>query len=152
MVPRPDTSSSRHLLERLLLQFRPPRPLRPRQFSFLWQPTAYVAPFGLFSRLGSHPLTTDQGLRFRISDAEVAARLDVVFGQYAGTTEWSGVEHDLAVPPQTKLLQIQMIRQPSMKFDNKVGGTAWIDDLTLEPTSSRCSQSRPSRLEKNSPE
>lgn len=68
-------------------------------------------------------LTTDQGLRFRISDAEVPSRLDVVFEQFTGTMPWSVVEHDLRVPPQTRLLQVQVVRQASMKFDNKVGGT-----------------------------
>ena len=81
-------------------------------------------------------LTTDQGLRFRISDAERPVRLDVVFEHFTGTTPWSVVEHDLAVPPQTRLLQVQVVRQASMKFDNKVAGTAWVDDLRLEPISS----------------
>ena len=78
-------------------------------------------------------LTTDQGIRFRISDAEVPARLDEVFGQFNGTSPWSSVDHDLAVAPQTRLVRIEVIRQPSMKFDNKVDGTAWIDQLKLEP-------------------
>jgi tetratricopeptide (TPR) repeat protein len=82
-------------------------------------------------------LTTDQGVRFRISDAEVPARLDIVFEQFTGTRPWSVVDHDLAVPPQVRLLQVQVVRQASMKFDNKVGGTAWIDDLRLEPLRSR---------------
>jgi len=50
---------------------------------------------------------------------------------------------------------IQSVRQPSMKFDNKVGGTAWIDQLKLEPiksmvmlTSLELGQ-RTSRLPKN---
>ena len=80
-------------------------------------------------------LTTDQGIRFRIYDAELPARLDVIFGQFTGTAPWSAVEQDLAIPPQTKLLRIQVIRQTSMKFDNKVRGTAWIDELRLEPIS-----------------
>jgi tetratricopeptide (TPR) repeat protein len=80
-------------------------------------------------------LTTDQGIRFRICDAELPVRLDVIFGQFTGATPWSPVEQDLVVPPQTKLLRVQVIRQPSMKFDNKVSGTAWIDELRLEPIS-----------------
>ena len=80
-------------------------------------------------------LTTDQGIRFRICDAELPARLDVIFGQFTGTTPWSPVEQDLSVPLQTKLLRVQVIRQTSMKFDNKVRGTAWIDELRLEPIS-----------------
>ena len=35
----------------------------------------------------------------------------------------------------SRLLQVQVMRQPSMKFDNKSAGTAWIDELRLEPIS-----------------
>lgn len=77
-------------------------------------------------------LTTDQGIRFRISDVDAPARLDVKFGQFTGSRPWSAVESDLTIGPETRLLQIQVIRSPSLKFDNKIGGTAWIDDLSLE--------------------
>jgi hypothetical protein len=30
-------------------------------------------------------LTTDQGIRFRVSDAEAPVRLDTIFGQFTGT-------------------------------------------------------------------
>ncbi len=79
-------------------------------------------------------VTTDQGIRFRISDAEAPARLDEVFGQFTGSTSWASVDHDLIVAPETRLVRIEVIRQPSMKFDNKVDGTAWIDQLKLEPS------------------
>ncbi len=92
-------------------------------------------PYRFHAFIRSEGLTTDQGIRFRISDAEVPARLDVVFGQFTGTKPWSGVERDLVVPLATRLLQVQVIREPSMKFDNKVSGTAWIDELRLEPIS-----------------
>jgi len=96
---------------------------------------AFVRPgtyrFQAFIR--TEALTTDQGIRFRISDAEVPARLDEVFGQFIGSNPWSSVDHDLVVAPKTRLLRIEVIRQPSMKFDNKVDGTAWIDQLKLEP-------------------
>jgi hypothetical protein len=92
-------------------------------------------PHRFHASIRTEGLTTDQGIRFRICDAELPARLDVIFGQFTGTTSWSPVEQDLAVPPQTKLLRVQVIRQSSMKFDNKVSGTAWIDELRLEPIS-----------------
>jgi tetratricopeptide (TPR) repeat protein len=78
-------------------------------------------------------LTTDQGIRFRISDAEAPTRLDEIFGQFTGSSPWSSVDHDLVVAPETRLLRIEVLRQPSLKFDNKVAGTAWIDELKLEP-------------------
>jgi len=96
---------------------------------------AFVRPgtyrFHAFIRTES--LTTDQGIRFRIFDAEVPARLDEVFGQFTGSSPWSRVDHDLVVAPKTRIVRIEVIRQPSMRFDNKVDGTAWIDQLKLEP-------------------
>jgi tetratricopeptide (TPR) repeat protein len=96
---------------------------------------AFVRPgtYRFHAFIRTEALTTDQGIRFRVSDAEVPARLDALFGQSTGSCPWSEVEHNLFVPPGAKLLQIQVIRKPSMKFDNKVSGTAWIDALTLEP-------------------
>ena len=96
---------------------------------------AFVRPgtYRFHALIRTEGLTTDQGIRFRISDAEVPARLVGVFGQFTGSSPWSEVSHELVVPPETRLLQIQVIRQPSLKFDNKIGGVAWIDDLELEP-------------------
>ncbi|MGH9678351.1 MAG: hypothetical protein ACRD4Y_00210, partial [Candidatus Acidiferrales bacterium] len=87
--------------------------------------------FHAFVRTDS--LTTDQGIRFHIVDPEAPARLDQVFGQFTGSNPWSEVNQDIVVGPETKLLQVQVIRQPSLRFDNKIGGVAWIDELKLEP-------------------
>jgi len=97
-------------------------------------------PYRFHAFIRSEGLTTDQGIRFRISDAEVPARLDVIFGHFTGTRPWSGVEHNFVVSPKTRLLQVQVIREPSLQFDNKVGGTAWIDELRLEPIGNRSSR------------
>jgi hypothetical protein len=43
-------------------------------------------------------ITTDQGIRFRVSDAEVSARSDTILGQFAGTYPRSDIEHDVIVP------------------------------------------------------
>jgi tetratricopeptide (TPR) repeat protein len=94
-----------------------------------------TGPYRFHASIRTEGLTTDQGIRFRIYDAELPARWDVIFGQFKGTMPWSPVEQDLTLPPQTKLLRVQVIRQPSMKFDNKIMGTAWIDELRLEPIS-----------------
>jgi tetratricopeptide (TPR) repeat protein len=98
---------------------------------------AFVQPgiYRLQAYFRSENLTTDQGLRFKISDAEVPARLNLIFGEYTGTHAWASIHYDLTVPAQTRLLRIQVIRQASLKFDNKVAGTAWIDNVRLEPNS-----------------
>ena len=97
-------------------------------------------PYRFHAFVRTEGLTTDQGIRFRIFDEEAPARLDVLFGQFTGTTPWSGVEQAFVVSPETRLVQVQVIRMTSLKFDNKVGGTAWIDELRLEPMSNRSSR------------
>jgi tetratricopeptide (TPR) repeat protein len=96
-----------------------------------------VAPghYCLHASIRTESLTTDQGIRFRIFDAEAPTRLDTVFGQFIGTRPWSDVEYDIFVPSGTRLLQVQVTRQRSLRFDNKIGGTAWTDELSLEPIS-----------------
>jgi hypothetical protein len=76
-------------------------------------------------------LTTDQGLRFRVADAEAPSRLDITFGNFTGDHAWFAVDRDLLVPPATRLLRVQVIRQASLKFDNKVAGTGWVSSLAL---------------------
>ena len=60
---------------------------------------AFVRPgtYRFHAFIRTEALTTDQGIRFRISDAEVPARLDEVFGQFTGSSPWSSVDHDLVV-------------------------------------------------------
>lgn len=41
------------------------------------------------------------------------------------------MELTVRVPEATKLVAIQVIREPTMKFDNKVSGTAWVDTVSL---------------------
>lgn len=90
-------------------------------------------PYRLRASIRTEGLTTDQGIRFRISDAELPTSLDVTFRQFKGTMSWSPVDQDFVVLAATRLLRIQVIRQPSLKFGNKISGTVWINNLKLEP-------------------
>jgi hypothetical protein len=76
-------------------------------------------------------LTTDKGIAFRISDADSSVWLDVRTGQLTGTHDWTSLSTDMTVPKQTGRIRIEIIRDPSEKFDNKIRGTAWVDDVRL---------------------
>jgi hypothetical protein len=76
-------------------------------------------------------ITTDQGIGFRIVDAEEPGRLDVKTPRLSGTHDWTSIETRFIVPQQTRLVEVQVIREPSLKFDNKISGTAWVDDVRL---------------------
>jgi hypothetical protein len=77
-------------------------------------------------------VTTDEGVGFRIVDAEDPQRLDVSTERLAGTRRWREVEQAFRVPERTRLLEIEISRKPSLRFDNKISGTVWVDAAVLE--------------------
>ncbi|MBI4877399.1 MAG: hypothetical protein HY822_22455 [Acidobacteria bacterium] len=83
----------------------------------------------------SEGLTTDQGLVLRVA----GDRLDARTSQLTGSTDWTPLEASFAVSAAANLVAIQVFREPSLKFDNKIAGTAWIDAVSL--------QARPHRRE-----
>jgi len=78
-------------------------------------------------------ITTDRGVGFHIYDRESGSRLDVRTEQLTGTHDWTKIERVVTVPRGTRLLAIEVSRQRSMKFDNQIGGTVWIDSVKLSP-------------------
>jgi O-antigen ligase/tetratricopeptide (TPR) repeat protein len=97
--------------------------------------TVFIRPgtyrFEAFIR--TQDITTDQGVGFRILDPEEGSRMNIATERFTGTHDWTKVERTIAVLPKTRLLRIQLIREPSQKFDNNIGGTAWIDSVSLSP-------------------
>ena len=67
----------------------------------------------------------------RIVDAEQSSRVDLTTELIAGTTDWKRIEQIVRVPHDTRLLAVQVVRPRSLKFDSLIGGTAWIDDVSL---------------------
>jgi len=78
-------------------------------------------------------ITTDRGVGFHIYDRESSARLDVRTEELTGTHGWTRLDRIVNVPTGTRLLSIEVSRQRSLKFDNRIGGTVWIDSVELSP-------------------
>jgi hypothetical protein len=98
--------------------------------------TAVVEP-GLYrfrAFVKTDDITTDQGLRFRIADANSPARLEMITDGFTLTHDWTEVDRLVRIPTATRLVTVQVVRQASMKFDNKIRGTAWVDDVSLAPS------------------
>jgi tetratricopeptide (TPR) repeat protein len=83
--------------------------------------------------LRTQAISTDSGIRFAIYDASRPAALQIITSDLVGTHSWSLVETELTTGPETRLLTIVLQRVPSWKFDNKLGGTVWVDDVSLVP-------------------
>lgn len=84
-------------------------------------------------RVRSDHLTTDQGIGFHIFDPKKRHRLDIFTAHVSVTSGWKAVEKHFTIPSGTELIEVRIVRRPSLKFDNKIGGTVWIDDVSLVP-------------------
>ena len=82
----------------------------------------------------SDGITTNEGVRVAVADAQRPDRFSFVSDPLAGSTDWRKLEYSFTLPAQTRLLRITVIRRPSLKFDNKIAGTAWFDDFELTKT------------------
>jgi Tetratricopeptide repeat len=102
-------------------------------FQNLWQ-FSPVEPrhryhFAAYLRLEG--ISTESGIRFAIYDAFHPAVLQILSPDLVGSHPWSLVETDFVTGPETHLLTIALRRVPSSKFDNKLRGTVWVDDVSL---------------------
>jgi len=81
--------------------------------------------------LKSSALSTDSGMRFLIADPLHPAMPQVVTEGITGTQPWTRIEAEFVAGPETRLVSIVLRRTPSWKFDNKLSGTVWVDDVSL---------------------
>ncbi len=100
---------------------RPRRPLFPGTL-----PLARLRP----NRSADHH---PEGIRLRIFDPEAPGRLDVRTDQLTGTHDWTPLQQVVLVPVGTRLVTVQICRDPSPKFDNKIQGAAWVDAVSVLP-------------------
>ena len=78
-------------------------------------------------------ISTDSGMRFEIIDPRRPKVLDVLTPNETGTQPWTMEEGDFTTGPQTHLIHILLRRIPGVRFDNKISGTVWVDDVALLP-------------------
>lgn len=95
--------------------------------------TAFVKPgrYRFEAYIRTEGITTDQGVGFHLTGVTGRRRLDVDTERLVGTNDWKKIERILVVPAGMDLLQVQVVRQPSLKFDNQISGTVWIDSVKL---------------------
>jgi hypothetical protein len=83
----------------------------------------------------THGITTDSGVRFAIDDLGQPSEAHVLTASLVGTHPWTRVQAEVATGPNSDLLAVSLRRIPSQKFDNKLRGTVWVDDISLAPES-----------------
>jgi O-antigen ligase/tetratricopeptide (TPR) repeat protein len=78
-------------------------------------------------------VSTDQGVAFRLVSEERQQALDVITDNIRGSSDWTMLERDFDAPPGGGLTRVSVVRKPSLKFDNLIKGTAWIDHVSISP-------------------
>lgn len=83
--------------------------------------------------LRTDEITTDSGIRFSITDPKHNDVNKLAMDDFTGSHPWTPIDGDITTGPDTYFLNVRVARIPSRAFDNKLGGTAWIADLSLVP-------------------
>lgn len=81
--------------------------------------------------LRTERLSTDHGIRFEIFDPRHSSSVRILTPNMIGTNPWTRVQVEFTTGPDTTMLEIVLRRTPTWKFDNKIRGTVWIDDVSL---------------------
>jgi len=85
----------------------------------------------LSAQIRTDGITTNEGIRLEILDPENPSRLDVRTGDITGSHDWTPIDQSFTVPQSTNIVAIRAVRAPSTKFDNAIGGSAWLDSVSL---------------------
>jgi len=78
-------------------------------------------------------ITTESGPRFYVSDPFNPYVANITTVGLVETQPWTALTGDIRTGPNTHILEIRVVRPESRFFDNKLGGSARIDDVSLVP-------------------
>lgn len=101
-------------------------------FHNAWQ-IAFVTPgrYHFEAYIKVRQITTDEGVRFRIVNAEEPGTVLALTEGVTGSGDWKKVLVNFDVPEGVRALQLQVVRLPSSRFENQIQGVAWIDQADL---------------------
>jgi len=82
--------------------------------------------------LRTQSLTTESGARMSIQEPFHRSP-ELLSENLMGSHPWTSVDADVTTGPETHFLRIRLRRIPSRLFDNKLGGSMWLADVSLTP-------------------
>jgi len=104
-------------------------------FQHLWQfvPVEPHRQYHFVGYLRTEEISTDSGVRFSIFDPWHPTAIQILSSSLTGTHDWLPIEEEVRTGADTHLLAVAVRRVPSLKFDNKLSGRVWVDDISLVP-------------------
>ena len=104
-------------------------------FTGLWQniPVEPNTKYHFEGYLRTGGITTDSGPRFVIAFAG-GRQPEILLENFTGDRRWELQTADFTTAADVHLIQIMVTRQPSQRYDNKMAGFVWVDDVSLVST------------------
>jgi tetratricopeptide (TPR) repeat protein len=78
-------------------------------------------------------VTSDQGIRFQLHSVGTQDSPVVATSEVHGSVPWTRIELPWSSAKDVQELHVCLVRFPSQEADNKIQGTAWVDDVALVP-------------------
>jgi hypothetical protein len=76
-------------------------------------------------------ITSDEGIRLRVTGSSRTKNMKAETGAVSGTEGWKRLETEFDVPAEIRSVELQVARRKSIRIDNQLSGTAWIDSVRL---------------------
>ncbi len=97
-------------------------------------PVAPSTTYHFQAYLRTESITTESGPRFSIVDPHHPGAVNVVTENLTGSNPWTSADADILTSPETHFLVVRLSRYPSRLFENKLGGSVWIAEVSLVPS------------------
>jgi hypothetical protein len=106
-------------------------------FQGVWQefPVQPNTHYQFLGYLRTAGLTTDSGVRFLIT-FPATSQQSIVLANLTGDNPWQAQSAEFVTPTDAHLLRIIVLRAPSDHYENRIEGTAWVDDVRVLPSNS----------------
>jgi tetratricopeptide (TPR) repeat protein len=98
-------------------------------------PVTPSAAYRFSAWIQTRALTTDEGLRFQLHSLGTQDNPAVVTPDIRGSQPWTRIEVPWSSGKDVYAMQVCLVRFQSSQSDNKIQGTAWVDDVALVPES-----------------
>jgi tetratricopeptide (TPR) repeat protein len=99
---------------------------------YQWVPVAPNQAYRLTAYVRSQDITSDSGPRLRVMDPLHPDSASALSGATVGTTPWRQVGLVFCTGPDTKLVQLSIIRLRSRSFPSEITGSFWLDNVILK--------------------
>jgi len=96
-------------------------------------PVQPSTPYRFSAWVKTRALTTEQGIRFQLHSLGIQDTSTGVTSEVHGTVPWTRIESPWSAGKDVQELQVCLVRFPSGEAENKIQGTAWVDDVALVP-------------------